>query len=60
VALYEIVLSFPDCEASFFVDRRPTVGETLRFGEEAWDVVREDDSDFAQVAARFFCRSALS
>lgn len=60
MSLYEIVLSSPDCEASFFVDRRPMVGETLRLGEEAWEVLREDDSEFAQVAARFLCRSALS
>ena len=60
MALYEIVLSFPDYEASFFVDERPTVGEPLRLGEQAWQVVWEDDSEFSQVAARFVCTNAMS
>jgi hypothetical protein len=56
--LYEIVLFYPDCEASFFSDRRPLVGEMLRIGEESWYVVSEDESEFRQVEARYVCRSA--
>jgi hypothetical protein len=58
MALYEIVLTYPDCETSFFSDRRPEVGETLQLGPESWYVVYEDESQFRYVAARFLCRSA--
>jgi hypothetical protein len=58
MALYEIVLTYPDCETSFFSDRRPVVGETLQLGLEMWYVAFEDESEFRQVVARFLCRSA--
>jgi hypothetical protein len=58
MALYEIVLTYPDCETSYFSDRRPEVGETLQLGQECWYVAVEDESEFRQVVSRFLCRSA--
>jgi hypothetical protein len=58
MALYEIVLCYPDREEVRFTDRPVAVGDTVEINHEEWDVLFERDPADMLATTRFLLRLA--
>jgi hypothetical protein len=57
MALYEIVLRFPDRDEVRLTDRALDVGDTLSIGGQTWRVFGTEVPRSAVAAARYVCDS---
>jgi hypothetical protein len=55
MAMYEVVLRFPDRDEVRLTDRPIEVGGTLEIGGSGWLVESEDPHDGRAAAARYIC-----
>jgi len=55
LALYEVVLTFPDHEEVRITDRAPVVGDLIQIDGREWQVILEREPAGIRATARFVC-----